>query len=381
MKTFARFALVALAVLVGGWAVWSNSGRAGETAEPFDSQVSRFDEQGQDSGHGNLLAVQPWLVPGDYANAATLTAKLDAYLSAAGQRRWLNPSTIAVLPEYTGTWLVAANEKRAVYSAESIDTAMTSLVLSHLPAFLSRLATAPEVGDAARWALFTLKSEQMARDYQHVFGTLARKHGIHLVAGSIVLPEPTVEAGALKVRPGGTLYNVSALFGPDGKVVPPLVVKAFPIEDEKPFTSAGKAEAIPVFNTPAGKLAVLVCADSWYPESYDAVRKAGATLVAVPSFTSGNDAWAVRWAGYNGAPMPSDVDRSDVGKLTEGEAWLKYAMTGRAGAGGMPNGVNVFLRGKLWDLGSDGATLRLHGGQPARGELVTGAVLTNVWLP
>jgi predicted amidohydrolase len=317
----------------------------------------------------------------DYASPAALTQKLDGYFLQAQKNGWLQRATIAVLPEYTGTWLVASGEKKAVFDAEDVSLAMTTLALTHLPSFAYYMITAPAVQDRAKWALFTSKAERMSEDYQTVFGGLAQRYGVHLVAGSIVLPDPHLENGQLVVRPGGPLYNISALFGPDGRIVPPLVFKAYPIEDENRFLAAGKPQDIPVFQTPAGKLAVLICADAWYPSTYAAVQAKGAQLIAIPSFSAGDGMWASAWSGYNGAATPTDVDQRDVGKLTEGQAWQKYAMGGRAAAHGMQQGVNVFLRGALWNLGSDGATLALREGQQSVSPLTNSAALTSVWLP
>lgn len=376
-----RIALLIPVVAVLVWSVWSTTGRVSKSPAATDQEMVQWKDLGQDHQHGNLLAIQPWVTARDYASSDTLTHKLDNYLAQAKQRGWINPATIAVLPEYSGTWLVATGEKESVFSAPDVGSAMTTVALTHLPRFAYYLATATDVEDRAKWALFTLKAEDMARDYQTVFGSLAQRYSIHVVAGSIVLPSPSLRDGQLHVRPGGALYNVSALFGPDGRIVPPLVVKAFPIDDEKTFTSAGNPQDIPVFATPAGKLAVLICADAWYPASYAAAKKAGASLIAVPSFSAGNGAWSVRWSGYNGAPTEKDVAPADIGALTEGEAWRKYAMVGRAPQFGINHGVNVFLRGALWDLGSDGATLALQAGKTISGELSQGAVLTNLWLP
>ncbi len=386
-----RIALLILVVAVLLWSAWAATGRVNRAPAGANTEALQFTALGEDRQHGNLLAVQPWLTARDYASSDTLTHKLDSYFAQARQHGWIGPRTVAVLPEYSGTWLVASGEKDSVFDAADVGSAMTTVALTHLPQFLYYLATAPAVEDRAKWALFSLKAETMATDYQAVFGSLAQRYGVHVVAGSIVLPGPSLRDGELRVRPGGALYNVSAVFGPDGRILPPLVVKAFPINEEKTFTAAGNPQDIPVFSTPAGKLAVLVCADAWYPAAYASAQQAGAQLIAVPSFSAGNNAWSAPWGGYNGAPTEKDVAPTDIGKLTEGEAWLgkltegeawrKYAMVGRAPRYGMDYGVNVFLRGTLWDLGSDGSTLALQAGKTVPSALAANAVLTTLWLP
>ena len=379
-RVFIAIALAAALVVALGFVLWRPFGEVPQGIQSVDTRIAGFEEAGSDSGRGNLLAVQPWMVPGDYSNAETLFAKLDGYLAQAKAKGWLNSKTIVVLPEYTGTWLVAADERAAVYRGGAIGPAMTAMALSHPGAFLRRYVSAPAVAGKAKWALFTLKSETMARDYQAVFGKLARKYGVTLVAGSIVLPQPRLMEGRLEVKAGGTLYNVSALFGPDGKIAPPLIIKAYPIDEENAFTAAGNPNGIPVFATPAGRLAVLICADSWYAPPYRRIAELHAELLAIPSYSSGDRAWAARWTGYNGAPTPADVARGDIGKLTEGQAWLKYSMGGKAAAANIRAGVNVFLRGHLWDMGSDGSTITFRNGVVARVPERQGAVLTNEWL-
>ena len=374
------FATVFLLVASVVWVVWAHTGRSIDRSDALPAEAAQTEDFGQDNGHGNLLAVQPWVTPSDYANAAALTEKFDSYLTQAKNKGWIQPSTIAVFPEYSGTWLVASGEKASALRAPTIDAAMTTVALTHLPQFAYRLATAPDMQDPMRWSLFTVKAKRMARDYQTVFGSLAKQHGIRIVAGSIMLPSPSLVDGQLSVQPGGEMRNVSALFGPDGKIIPPLIIKSRPIDEEKTFSGAGNMQDIPVFDTPAGKLGVLVCADSWYPAAYAKLQAGGATLVAVPSYSSGHAVWQSTWMGYNGAPTEPDVDPTDIGKLTEGQAWLKYAMAGRAPVAGVQQGVNVFLRGDLWDLGSDGATVTLQDGRAIVGVLQAKAVLTNLWL-
>ena len=365
---------------LGALGFWTRHDRVGDDVQVFDARLALTETFGADHGKGNLLGIQPWMVPSDYANSATLEAKLASYLDSAKAKGWLNEKTVVILPEYMGTWLVAAGEKRSAYAARETVAAMQTLVMSHLPAFAYRFVTAPTVGDRAKWAIFTMKSEQAARDYQSVFGNLAKRFGVHLVAGSIVLAEPALRDGRLITTPGGRLFNISALFNPKGDIIAPLVVKAFPIADELTFSSSGEVAQLPVFMTPAGRLSILICADSWYPASYDAIKGAGPELMAVPSYSAGDGLWATPWAGYNGANMPADIVRDDVRKITEGEAWLKYAMAGRAQDTGIRAGLNVFLRGELWDLGSDGATLRVSRDGSHRGAMVRGAALTNLWL-
>jgi len=65
--------------------------------------------------------------------------------------------------------------------------------------------------------------------------------------------------------------------------------------------------------------------------------------------------------GYNGFAAPADVDTAgDYHRLTEGGAWVKYAMAKRAPAAGIHNGMNVFFTGALWDMKPEGRVLTLQ---------------------
>jgi predicted amidohydrolase len=309
---------------------------------------------GEDRGRGNLLGIEPHLTVADYRSAERLQETLGARLRAARDARLLGERTVVVFPEYTGTWLVAADESERVFRAARVADAARAIALRHPVAFLVGLG-ASRGADRASETLFRLKARRVAAHYQRIFSSLAAQFRVTTVAGSIVLPAPSVREGIL--CPGnGPLFNVSAVFGPDGRISPRLARKCHPTADEQGFISAGAASDLPCFETPAGRLGVLVCADSWFPDCWARMQDLGVETIAVVSFAQGDGSMMLPWKGYSGAPLPHDVDPADVGRITEGQAWQKYAMAGRIGSCRARCGVNVFLRGRLWDLGSDGVT-------------------------
>jgi len=327
------------------------------------------------------------MTAGDYAAEATFYAKLDSYLQAARQNGWVGERTVVVWPELIGAWLVAAGESQRVFQARTLSAAMRSLVLRHALPFVGKLAFAREK-DRLVASLFRMKAWQMARLYQAAFSRLACQYGVTVVAGSIYLPSPYVDEG--QVRAGGYrstggyrsagLYNTSAVFRPDGQAHSLLARKCYPIASEQAFVAAAPVAELPVFETPAGRLGVLVCADSWYPQAYARLKAAGAEMIAVPSLAAGAGIWEKPWGGYISADRPQDVDLADVGQITEGQAWHKYALAARIGASGARCGVNVFLHGELWDLGVDnGNSLAVREGEIVEARKNGGALL-NVWL-
>lgn len=195
-----------------------------------------------------------------------------------------------------------------------------------------------------------------------------------VVAGSIVLENPAVEGGAIATR-RGPLYNVSAVFNADGSLAPDLVFKRRPIPSETPFINAGDTP-LPLFSTPAGLLGVLVCADSWHPELYEEIS--GAEIIAVPAFLQADGAWTTIWGGYV-TPPPDNLDQRDVGRLTEGDAWVKYAMPSRMAVTNADAGATAFLRGGPWDLGADGRTLARVRDELFVGDKLQGSAVSVVW--
>ena len=295
-----------------------------------------------------MLGIEPYMIQQDYASKDSFFDKLNNYLLAARREKWLDEKTIVVFPEYTGTWLVLAGESEETFRAASLNWAERGMVFRHPLKFLSYFLKAKEKGKAEA-AFFRMKASQMADIYQDVFSQLARDHKVTIVAGSIVLPAPHIASGRLTLT-SGSLQNVSVVFGPDGALHPHVIAKAFPTARELPFTVPARAENIRSFETPAGRLGVLICADSWYPQAYLPLKQQQIDLLAVPSYdVFGMEQWNRPWAGYSGWPAPEDVDLNDVASLTEGQAWKKYALAGRIRSIGVTKGLNVFLRGKIWD--------------------------------
>ena len=341
--------------------------------------VQEMAEIGADSGNGNLLGIQPFMRPEDYASAKTLHEKLSDYLQLARQHRWLNEKTVVLFPEYIGTWLVAENESSQVYRAHTINKAMRKMILAHTGQFLRTLFKT-KGKDKTKDALFRMKAADMAQSYQRVLASLAEHYRVAIVAGSIVLPTPEIDRSRLKVG-DGPLQNVSVLFHPNGRLDRKIVRKVYPIADELPFTAPARPEELPVFITAIGHLGVLICADSWYPECYLALKRQGVERIAVPSYLAPDGAWERPWQGYDGAAAPADVSPADIRQIRERDAWLKYALAGRLPSARGNCGMNVFLRGKLWDLGSDGCSIVVHGQNTFVSAAKEGAALLNLWMP
>lgn len=382
VKKFLLVSISALIIIAVGGTCWSVTDRAAGTEGVYPRYVlSDVEEFGKNAGKGNIIALSPYLHTYDFSSKESFYNMLHYYFSFAQRRKLLNDSTIVVLPEYIGTWLVVANEKRSVYADTSVEDGMKTVVISNLLSF-GKAYLQSTSKDKIKEAIFKMKADKMLDIYQSTFSKLAKEFHVTIVAGSIVLPNPCAKNGKIEMDKTGSLYNSSSVFDVDGNVLSPLTKKIFPIAEEKTFTCCADKNELPVYKTTAGNLGVLICADAWYPENYQRLNAKHTDILAVPSFVSGNYNWSKTWKGYNGASAPADVDKKDIGNITEQDAWLKYAMTGRIKSANIKTGVNVFLRGDLWNLGSDGYTLIWNSDAPKETkapENKTGSLI-NVWL-
>ncbi len=362
-KFFIRLSII-IAVVLTSYFIWSYTGRATEKETGWSKLPdfkARFEyiETGVDSGKGNIIGIQPYLTATSYSTAFNFEVSLRFYFEQLKRENKLTDKSIVVLPEYIGTWLVAANEKESIYKQETVEQAMTTIVRSNLFGFLYGYFNSP-AKDKSKYAIFHLKAEKMAKNYQQVFSTLAKEYNCTIVAGSIVLPAPSISTtGELEIKNTGELYNTSVVFGNNGKIIPPLIRKQFPINEEQGFTHGAAAAQQPIFTTKAGRMAVLICADNWYPQAYANLTNK-ADFIVVPSLGGKDSVWLASWNGYNGAKAPADVDTSDYKKITEGDAWLKYSMGKRASQANIHQGMNVFFTGSLWDMQPQGRVLLLQ---------------------
>lgn len=335
----------ALAAGVATYAWWASQRPVAHYLS--DLRIEVLLDQGSPGAAGNLLGVQPRMAPADYQDARRLQLKFEAYLRQARAQGLLGPRTIVVLPEHIGTWLWLSGEKDQVYQADELKGASGWLTLSNPLPFLQAW-----LGGHGRHrfseAQLRMKAPRMAEDYQRVFGGLARQFGITLVAGSIVLPEPSLRDGRLVIG-DGPLYNASVVFGSDGQ---PL---AQPLRQHRVhfrrFITAGDAPAVQVVQTPAGPVAVALGEDAAAPETQALVQATGARALAVPAFS----AHAVSEQGPS-APSPT--------------------LDGIA-----PAGMVVYLHGRFWSHVGNGEGYSWQAGRRGRPHVHGEAAgMFNLWL-
>ncbi len=114
-KFFIRIGII-IAVVFTSYFIWSYTGRAKEKETGWSKMPElkpRFEyvEAGVDSGKGNIIGIQPYLTAVNYSTAFNFETSLRFYFDQLKRENKLTDKSIVVLPEYIGTWLVAANEK------------------------------------------------------------------------------------------------------------------------------------------------------------------------------------------------------------------------------------------------------------------------------
>ncbi|QJI38984.1 carbon-nitrogen hydrolase family protein [Pseudomonas sp. ADAK13] len=376
MRKLLAFTLImALVAAVSAYLVWTQERPVGHYLS--DLRINLAVDEGVPADRGNLLGIQPELFPADYQSLERLHLKLAAYLQKARDQGLVNDKTIVVLPEHIGTWLMVGGEKNELYQATNLKEAMNWLSASNPLLFLRALISA-KGDDRIDDAYLRMKAPTMARDYQVLFGGLAKEFGVTLVAGSIALPNPSVSQGQLQIG-HGALYNTSVVFDRDGLPVGQPQRQLYPIFDERGFIEPGDENTVSVVDTPAGRLGILIGSDSWYPDNYRKLNEQGAQLVAVPAFVIGRETWDKPWRGFKSVSTPPEISLKPE-ELSEGEAWHRLTLISQQPISQATAGMSVFLRGQFFDMGSAGQSFLSSNGQVFADGNAHGARLLNVWL-
>jgi nitrilase len=95
-------------------------------------------------------------------------------------------------------------------------------------------------------------------------GSVARRHGVHLVVGVVE-------------RAGGTLYCSALTFGPDGSLLAARR-KLVPTAMERVVWGAGDGSTLPIVDTPLGRIGAVICWENYMPLLRTALYAKGVEL-------------------------------------------------------------------------------------------------------
>ncbi|MEY9094718.1 carbon-nitrogen hydrolase family protein [Paenibacillus sp. RC84] len=107
--------------------------------------------------------------------------------------------------------------------------------------------------------------------YMELFKGLAKSTGMYLIGGTHIIED------------GGRLYNSAFLFYPDGRVGEQRKLHITPTEVKE--WNMGAGDALQVFDTDKGRIAILVCYDMEFPEIVRMAKARGADVIFCPSCT------------------------------------------------------------------------------------------------
>lgn len=307
-------------------------------------------------------------------------------MTEAASMGLLGPKTVVVFPEYIGFFLYLADEWPWVYRSNKLEEAGIKAVLDE-KIWITLLGIKYPDGKRMRGIqseLLRLKAQTALSHWSFAMSHLARTYGVTVVGGSIPLPAmPSIEDGEIVLDPKGHpwrgMVGVSAVWLPGGKLAGPLTIKRHPTSQEhQELWMAPQPEgALPVHETPAGRLGVLICADSWYPDTWQALDRPD--FVAIPGFIPGWEAWTGPWGGYDAAPGDTVVDTT-TDAISEREAWMRHTLPTQIQQTTAYAGVTTFLRGPLWDLGTSGQPLIHREGLNRVLDDLPAPGFANVWL-
>ncbi|QLF92426.1 carbon-nitrogen hydrolase [Pseudomonas sp. ABC1] len=259
--------LTSLALLLA-YLYWAQDKRSGPLLS--DLRLLPIESEGTPGHGGNLLAIETRLQPADYQSRERLRLKFATYLEQAREAGILSAASIVALPEHVGTGLFAIGEKPEVQQARTLRDAMQWMALSNPWDYL-RWQLDNSSDDRRTEAVLRSRAKHMAKAYQAIFSSLAREYGVTLVAGSIVLPEPYIEKERLYIGEG-PLRQVSLVFDPEGRILPPLHHKQQLTRYERRYSDAPDQPEHGFSATPLGRLEVIFGCEEPSPKAELSVR-------------------------------------------------------------------------------------------------------------
>jgi predicted amidohydrolase len=134
----------------------------------------------------------------------------------------------------------------------------------------AKLVVLPELANSgyvfeSREEAFELAETVPDGETVRAWAAAAKRHGLYLTAG-------------ICERDGEALYNSAVLIGPEGHIGTFRKVHLW--NEENLFFEPGNL-GFPVFRTPLGRIAMIICYDGWFPESWRLCALQGADIVCV----------------------------------------------------------------------------------------------------
>lgn len=269
-------------------------GRREVEVQPGLGAQIRVASFGERSGKGCLVGIQPAWESWQFRTELDFRAALFDLMAAAKQAGFFEGKSCVVLPELVGLQLLLVDEFPWVTLSPTWRQALTTALGDEKAwRFVAALAKSKAMGWEKAVALEVLQGK-LARALEAWVSSCcvaAQEFNACLFAGTMLLPPESsvTEAGLVwpsDFDPERGLNVGGLLVNPDRSLAPSILWKQRPSPFEEAHFAEERAVEPTLFDTPLGRMAVLLGEDAWLPNAADLCS--GADLIAAPS---------LRWAG------------------------------------------------------------------------------------
>lgn len=203
-----------------------------------------------------VAAVQYQVREGRYISEAAFRSSVDALVSdavAAG-------AELVIFPEYTGVFLATAPYAAQVRSADTVREALRRIRAADEHAAGTDRAAAADPGRPNLRQLFLEAAPEVSRTMDEIFGGLAARHRVHILAG-------TYFHRTLGPDGTGSLTNRAVLYDPRGsRTYEQDKVFLTPFEEHLIGLDAGAVAAAHGFAIDGLDVGLTICRDTFFEE-------------------------------------------------------------------------------------------------------------------
>ena len=164
---------------------------------------------------------------------------------------------------------VACLQTEPVFGDPAYNRAHTAALIAQAAAEGAREIVAPELCISG----YAFRSREEASDFAEPADGPTAAAWSAAAGGAFVI-------GGICERVGDRLFNSAILAGPDGLIGTYRKVHLW--NNEKRYFSPGD-RGFPVFNTPLGRIGMLICYDLWFPEAFRSSVLNGADVMCIPT--------------------------------------------------------------------------------------------------
>jgi predicted amidohydrolase len=211
----------------------------------------------------------------DYSSREVFRKRVLALVKKARQHAPQKPMLVA-FPEDVGLGLLFLQDYERVRTSKTMVEAGTRLMEKyHINPFSDReLGKQSNAFPLAVRQLMVRLSQFVERVYHETFSEAARLHRCWLVAGSAPLAS------------GDCVFNTCYVYNPSGeRILVQRKVNLVPLEQTAGLNLCpADPDHLTPFETPIGKMGVLICYDAFFTALVDALVRKGAQVLVQPSF-------------------------------------------------------------------------------------------------